>query len=96
MADFSVTRDNVVDYAELVVRDYLQAKGYLTALESLNEDVSAAKSERRRKLAEAAENVGGSSVADESDSDASVTAWYIVNQHVGLPTLLNENRVESE
>ena len=94
---FSVTRGDVIDYAELVVRDYLQAKGYLAALEALTEDVSAAKAERRRKnLSESSgANVEENAPDAESDADASVRAWYIVNQHVGLPTLLNENRVES-
>ena len=35
----------------------------------------------------------GGEVIEEEDSIAS---WYIVNQHLGLPTLLNENRTQGK
>ncbi|GMH64897.1 hypothetical protein TrLO_g12670 [Triparma laevis f. longispina] len=82
MAD--LTRSNVESYAELVVRDFLQSRGYFGALEALTEDVAAAKLERKER-----EQERGGDVKEEEDSIAS---WYIVNQHLGLPTLLNENR----
>ena len=77
-------RSNVVDYAELVVRDFLQAKGYFGALEALTEDVAAAKAER---LGE------GESKPESGDEIAS---WYIVNQHLGLPSLLHANKTKGK
>ncbi|GMI36268.1 hypothetical protein TeGR_g6415 [Tetraparma gracilis] len=77
-------RSNVVDYAELVVRDFLQAKGYFGALEALTEDVAAAKAER---LGE------GESKPESGDEIAS---WYIVNQHLGLPSLLHANKTKGD
>ena len=44
-----VARSNVVDYAELLVRDFLQSKGYFGALEALTEDVQAAQAEAEEK-----------------------------------------------
>ena len=79
-----IKRSNVTDYAELVVRDFLQSRGYFGALEALNEDTQAAKLERKQ---EAEKN--GEVLRYENDS---VESWYIVNQHLGLPTLLNKNR----
>ncbi|GMH65498.1 hypothetical protein TrST_g10148 [Triparma strigata] len=84
MAD--LTRSNIESYAELAVRDFLQSRGYFGALEALTEDVAAAKLERKER-----EKERGDEVIEEEDSIAS---WYIVNQHLGLPTLLNENRTQ--
>ena len=84
-----ITRSNITDYAELVVRDFLQSRGYFGALEALNEDAQAAKLEKKQEAEKAGE------VLKDGEND-SVESWYIVNQHLGLPTLLNENRTVGE
>ena len=81
-----VSRENIVDYAELVVRDFLQSRGYLEALEALTSEAAAAKLERK-----GSQEQDGKDAPERSEED-SVESWYIVNQHLGLPTLLGENR----
>ena len=83
-----LTKSNIESYAELAVRDFLQSRGYFGALEALTEDVAAAKLERKER-----EKDRGGEAIEEEDSIAS---WYIVDQHLGLPTLLNENRTQGK
>mmetsp|Transcript_1857 Transcript_1857/g.3696 ORF Transcript_1857/g.3696 Transcript_1857/m.3696 type:complete len:476 (-) Transcript_1857:38-1465(-) len=90
-AKFDISRDDIVNYAELVVRDFLQSRGYFGALEALAEDVAAAQLERKQNL----EQEEGAA-PETTSGDDSVKSWYVVNQHLGLPGLLNKNNLKEK
>ena len=56
----------------------------------MTEDVAAAKLEKKQQQ----EREG--TVAPETAEGDIVESWYVVNQHLGLPGLLNENKMRAE
>ena len=86
-----INRENITDYGELLIRDYLSSKGYTNALEALTQDIalesfSSIISEEKKE---------NSLSAQQQKEARSVDSWYILNQKFNLPSLLNRNAVSS-
>jgi len=82
-----IGRENILDYGELLIRDYLSSRGYTNTLEALTREMNT----QNNNSQDEEKKDGTPRSIQQQKERRSVDSWYLLNQRVNLPGLLARN-----